>query len=451
MEEARQAYAQLWLAAQIFGYGRKDVVSAWAYTTETPTKPLQEVRAKALSKVDARIGLVAVRGCEPGCSPDAGLQGPLAADATIAHPDEMNRPVDMSAVDFIQFDGAISSVNITSPMGRVLDYADFSEPQIGISVATPKVTASCAPPFDVAIVQHGLGGYRTDMMLAMANHMAQRCIATVAIDLPLHGGRASGSTTLSPSTRPANSGEGFLVGDLATSANNLMQAVVDLSVVIEYIKAGALDGLVGVQVSDATSKIGYVGISMGGFAGTLVSALSPDIQASVLNVTGGNYSIVLTQSESFSSLLLDAGIMPGDFSFIQTLHFLQWLGEKVDPYVFSPYLVTSPLKDLSYNPGDDSFVLGATMPSRDVIIQMATGDPTVPNTSTELLAKTAGISLDETTFDGTFHGFLSSGTTAQSTCARDQAAQWLRTSFDGNAQIPTELVAATCVAARGNQ
>lgn len=450
LESARQAYSQLWLAAQVFGYQRKQVISAWAYTTETATKPLQELRAKAMAKLEARDQLVAHRACEPGCGVDDGLLGPLPDDATYAFSDEGDRPVDLSAVDLIQFDGEIESVSVLDVMRHVAPYDEFTEPRIGVSVAVPKTTVGCAAPFDVAVVQHGLGDYRKQMLLSMANHLAQRCIATVAIDLPLHGGRSIGSTDLHPSVRPANSGEGFLTGDLPSSANNLMQAVVDLSVAIRFVKAGGLNGLVGVPVSDETSKIGYVGISMGGFAGTLASTLDPAIQASVLNVTGGNYAIVFTQSEAFSSLLTDGGIVPGSFMYLQTLHFIQWLGEKVDPYAFAPALV-KPIEDLSYDPGTDTFATGPTMPTRDVMVQMADMDDAIPNTSTKLLAKTLGVSLDDTTFFGTFHGFLSSGISAQSTCARDQAAAWLSSSFQGSATIPTDLVAATCVASRGNR
>jgi hypothetical protein len=226
--------------------------------------------------------------------------------------------------------------------------------------------------------------------------------------------------------------------------------VVDLSVVTQFVKDGAMDTLVGQSVSDSTSKIGYVGISMGGFAGTLLSTVEPAIEASVLNVTGGNYAIVLTQSESFMSLLTDAGIMGGSFAYIQTLHFLQWLGEKVDPYAFAPSLIASPLKDKTFDAADGTFADGIQMESRDVLVQMVAGDPTTPNSSTELLANTLGVSLDESTYENTTHGFLGDGTSAQSTCARDQAAEWIGSSFLGSASIPANLVAQTCVAARSN-
>ncbi len=450
LEGARQAYSQLWLAAQLFGYSRTEVVSAWAYTTGTPTLPLQELRAQAMTLLGERTQLVAHRACEPDCATDPGLIGPLSGTATYQHPDDPTWDVDLSAVDFLQFDGEIESVSVLNAMRRIQPFADFTEPRIGISVAVPKARQGCAAPFDVAIVQHGLGGYRKGMILAMANSFAERCIATVAIDLPLHGGRIPGAATLHPSSYPTGSGDGFLTGDLLASANNLMQAVVDLSVVTQFVKDGALDTLIGQSVSDSTSKIGYVGISMGGFAGTLLSTVDPAIEASVLNVTGGNYAIVLTQSESFMSLLTDAGILGGSFAFIQTLHFLQWLGEKVDPYAFAPSLIASPLKDKTFDAADGTFADGVQMESRDVLVQMVAGDPTIPNTSTELLANTLGVSLDESTYEDTTHGFLGDGTSAQSTCARDQAAEWIGSSFLGNASIPANLVAQTCVAARSN-
>lgn len=447
LESARQAYSQLWLAAQIFGYSREEVVSAWAYTTGTPTLPVQSLRAMAMARVDERSTLLAHRACEPDCTVDSGLLDGLGADATYPHPDDASWTVDLSAVGAIQFNGELDTVNVLDGTRRILPYAQFSEPRIGVSVAVPK-SSVCAAPYDVAVIQHGLGGYRKQMLLAMANDFAERCIATVAIDLPMHGGRMAGAATLHPETLPVGSGDGFVSGDLLGTTHSLMQTVVDLSVVTQYIRAGALDSLVGVPVSDADSKIGYVGISMGGFAGSLFSTVDPAVQATVLNVAGGNFAVVLTESQAFSSLLTDAGLLPGSLGYLQTLHFLQWLGEKVDPYTFAPHLVQSPLSDLTYDASTGEYSPGATMAARDAMVQMVKDDPTIPNTSTEILARTIGTSLDQTTFENTTHGFLSSGTSAQSECARDQAAEWIRTSFAGAATVPAELVAATCVATR---
>lgn len=446
LEGARQQYSQLWLVAQILGYSRTQVVSAWAYTTQKTYEPLQQLRAQALAKLEERPALNGYRACDPDCVDDPNLLGPLPEDATIEHPNDPTVMVDMSNVEWIQWNGEIESVSFLDPNRRLVGYDEATEPRLGVSVFVPRA-ANCTAPFDVVIAQHGNSDWRYNMGVAMANTLAEQCILTVAIDLPLHGGRSPSSTTLHPEERPADSGEGFIGLDLVGTKGSLFQATIDLSVLVAHIRAGALDDMVGFPVADETSQIGYVGISMGGFVGTVFSALEPNVGPTVLNVAGGNYGVFLRDSETFSDLLSGTGLEPATFGYLQILHFIQWLGEQADPYVFARHLTRDPLKDVTYNAADDSYTEGQTMGTKEVLVQMAEGDPTVPNSSTELLARELGLSLEDTTFEGVTHGFLvSEEVTTSVSCVREQSATWIRSGFDGDATLPQSLTAPGCQA-----
>lgn len=450
LEPARRSFSQLFLAAAVFGYEREDIIGAWAYTTGQTTRPLQQLRAEASEILNTRTRLVAARACEPDCSTDDGQIGPLASDAVIADPDVPMLAVEASAIDRVQWEAEFETVRFLDANRRLVGFSEVTEPTIGLSLFVPKPDGACTAPFDVAIYQHGFGGYRKNA-LAVANHMAERCIATVAIDLPLHGGRTPGSMTLHPELRPMSSGDGFIGADLVAAKGNILQAAVDLVVLIRLIKAGGLDGLVdgGGPISDASSEVGFVGISMGGFVGTLFAAVEPELGPTVLNVAGGNYSTVLTGSELFADLANNLGPMPGTFSYLQTLHFVDWLGEHADPYVFGRHLVENPLEVLAYDPTSETYTVGSRADAKSVLMQMAQDDPTVPNESTRLLAREVGVSLDETTFMAG-HGFLQTVDPASDDfedgrCAREQAASWLASGFAGQAELPMNLTATNCV------
>lgn len=443
LEDARQQYADLWLAAAVLGFDREDVVSAWAYQTQKTYEPLQQLRGQALAKLALRGELNGYRACGLDCADDPYLEGPLPEDFTVPHPNDATQEVSLGNVEWIQWRGELDSLNFFDANRRVLGFDDVVTERIGVSVFVPRAS-NCTPPYDVVIAQHGNGDWRQSMGVSMANTLAEKCLVTVAMDLPLHGGRSASSQTLHPDERPADSGENFIGLDLVGTKGSLWQSVIDLVVLTKHIRAGALDDMVELDITDETSTIGYVGISMGGFVGTLLSALEPEVGPVVLNVAGGNYGVLLRDSEVFSSLL-DGAVEVGTFGYLQTLHFIQWLGEQADPYIFARHLTRDPLEDLLWDPGDESYIVLGNVPLKEVLVQMAQDDATVPNSSTLLLAQELGVSLENTTFEGIEHGFLvSADESAQTMCAREQSAEWIRSGLDGDATLPVELYAATC-------
>ncbi len=438
LEASRSDFEQLFIVALLFGYGRTEINNAWAFDTGRTYRPLQELRALTLARVDGD-GL-------PAITPDP---APVTDDM-VAAPDDMTAMVDMSNVAAIH-DVSFDSYDWIGADNRIVDAANLGRETVGVTVYLPDAANGCTAPFDVALVQHGLGGFRKRMGHTLANDLAAACIATVAMDLPLHGGRAPGSMVLHPDDTPANSGDGFVSADFPATVAYFQQGVIDLVVLTDIIKNGGLNTALGTTFSNTDSQIGYAGLSLGSFVGVLFATIDPNPVPTVVSVGGGDFGIVLTESASFSSLLDGVGLMPGTFSFVQAIHFIDWLGEWVDPYTFAPYTVKDPLAELTYD-GESFQEAGDPMPSKQVMIQMVTDDMTVPNSSTELLARTMGVSLDGTTYPaGTPHGFLGdpASESAAAECGRMQVVQWLRSSFEtGTATLPANLEANTCIAAQ---
>ncbi|HSO34291.1 MAG TPA: hypothetical protein VLT33_17265, partial [Labilithrix sp.] len=169
--------------------------------------------------------------------------------------------------------------------------------------------------------------------------------------------------------------------------DNFRQQVIDLSQLVAVLnstdakKIGNQIALAngGVPIPFDTTKLGYVGQSLGGILGTLFNSVSPDTTNVVLNVPGGGLVSLILNAPSFAAAkaaLLDGlaaqGLLPGTPAFDQFLGFAQWILDPADPANMG-YRLTHPV-DLG---GGKS----APNAKRKAFIQFIQGDETVPNIS----------------------------------------------------------------------
>ncbi|RAL25407.1 hypothetical protein DL240_04130 [Lujinxingia litoralis] len=501
LEVARSAYARLFLLAGALpggGIDRSEIATAWAFVTEDPVAELQESRAVAMALLDARASVEAVRACDsgPNCVNDAFFIE--LESESLPHPTSAGTVVDVSNLEAIYAGGEFDSVVQVDAVGTVID-PPAGTARVGVSVFLPRAVqdaGECQAPFDVVIAQHGLGGNRWSGGLMVANDVAAypSCKATVAIDLPLHGGRASAATTLHPDEAVSGSGAGFLGADLLTSKVNFAQASLDLFVLARIIAGdGVTSGLEALFADTPYGgealfgfDVGFVGQSLGGIVGVPFVTLEPTVDTATFSAAGGRLTWILEGDDQGPSTIggpiLDAlatlGAVPGTFEFIRTMALVQWTADVVDPVAFAPFTVARPRANLAYDLDSETFgpVTGELcaaddecpsgwqcesvssdvdrcveyLPENQVLVQMAQGDRTVVNRATQALARALGVSLEETTFEGAPHSFLSTLNPerpgyAAGQCARAQVAAWLASGMSGVAELPASLSAATCL------
>ena len=454
LEAARDQFKGLFSAAILFGFERSRVVNAWAYGTQDTTSPVQELRARALDEFTNNPPVVTETTPKIETPPFAN------GDGTTTLADQMGVKVDVSNLAEIHWNMEFNTYWFLDGMAHLSGNMPSIQP-VGVSLFVPATTGTCAPPFDVAIVQHGHTGYRKRIGLAYANALAGKCIASIAMDLPLHGGRIVGSVDLHPDVNPPTSGMNFVSQDFVAVKSLFMQTASDLSILTKLIKTGAFDTALGTNFSNSDSKIGFIGQSIGSFIGTMFVTIESDVQTTVLNVGGGFFSDLLLNSEAFGPLFDGLGLPSGSFAELQTLHFIQWLADYVDPYAFAPYTIVedpvanecgkpgtvecyATLKEILFDTQSDDFVEGADLPSNEVMIQMVTDESVVPNTGTTLVAKTMGVSLDDSTYPaGVAHGFVveldptDAVNGKAAACAREQGADFLAASFSGSGNVIT--------------
>lgn len=282
-------------------------------------------------------------------------------------------------------------------------------------------------PVPVVIFGHAICTERR-FVLAVADALSKRGFAVIGIDLPYHGSRthcawngpicfpdplsdsgemlcpspcASGSTCgkdgqcrddsgiiMELSKWPVipmfqASGAAFIELDtIAGTMGHFRQAVIDLAALSRVLRKGTWKAHVGYDLD--TSNLGYLGQSLGGILGSTFVAVDHSVRRAVLNVPGGNL-VPMFQDSLYFGAHIDAfldreKIDKGTEDYDRFLLVARWFMDAVDPINVAPYLTTRPL------PGSD-----ATTNGRPVMIQMATLDFIIPNTSTKHLANEAGV------------------------------------------------------------
>jgi hypothetical protein len=413
LEDARQAYQRLFLAALTLGYAdRSEIALAFAFDTDDATRHQQELNAKAVAMAADDDDLAA------------------AADPTTAEED----PAGFDNVGLIQTQAAFNTRWYIDPDadGGLLD--DPVTQQVPLTIALPAEAECGAGPYPIAIIGHGDGGERADAVDVFADALAAspHCLATVAYDLPLHGARTPDGD---------ESGEQYLTANPVGTKNSFMQTVVDLAVLTEVIKAGGLENALDADDTTEwidTSSIGYTGYSVSALLGTNFLATVPDVSVGALNGAGAKITKILLEGALADVILpeLPGDLQPGSFDFFQTINLLQWIVEPSDPWTFSTHAQAEPLDALIYDVSAEEFSAGDSIGANEILVQMATQDEFVPPTATELLAEAIGVSLDDTTFDA--EGSFITGDSAEADCAVQQIAVWLASGLADGAELGTD-------------
>ena len=478
---------------------REDLAVAWAFEPENPTFSMIRYRARAMAVLDERDSLMAQRECEVEEACNGEDDHLVELDDEIDDPDGSGAMIDTTNLRAVYTGGEFTSLAVDTAEEVVGE----GDERVGISVYLPEEDQGaeiCERPFDIMIAQHGLGSDRSrGGIVAMANEAAAypSCKATVAMDFALHGGRSMGADSPHPETFPADSGDGFFSEDLVTSKGNFVQSIVDLFTLVAVIEGdgeeSGLENLFEELLDDEPGQpeplfggdISYIGASLGGILGVPFTALEPAVDNSVLHTAGGRMKWILEGDEEgvsdIGAPLLDAmGLEPGDLELFQSLTMVQWLADRIDPVAFSGN-AEGGHRTLTYDSDEDTFgptigdscdndsdcddgwmcesvgdagdVCTEYVGESEFLLQMAVDDRVIVNRSTDALARSLGIPLDETTFEDVSHAFMavvdpSDDEFEAAQCAREQAVGWMVEGYEedgGELFVPGGLSAEDCL------
>ena len=427
-------------------HGHAHIVAASLFTTQTITTTLEKIRdqIKASHPAPARFDVGSAG--ERAVFPLSSLASASFVRQVGTAPAFETSPLPLAALGVRPGVGTLAFGSYVSP--NYLVPGEYI-PQIGTRTGTPAAQGSNTihfnlvlpggtPPaagWPVAIFGHGFTDSRFGGPFAVAASMAERGIATIAINVVGHGGGPLGTVVVSTTsgasvTVPAggrgidqngdgaiDSNEGSIAAEPRTligSADALRQTTIDLMQLVRQIQVGIdVDGD-GAADLDA-SRIYYFGQSFGGIYGTIFLGIERDVHVGAPNVPGGGVIDIVRLSPGYRLAILTPGVaargllnlpplpdgtpqfnensplrdlpalintVPGAMALQDYLEQSEWSSQVGNPVAYAPYLRKSPL---------------AGNAVKSVIYQIAKGDQSVPNpTSTALLR--AGELAERTTY-----------------------------------------------------
>lgn len=311
-------------------------------------------------------------------------------------------------------------------------------------------------PLPTVVFGHGLATSR-ELLYLIAQKLAEAGYAAITLDLPLHGERSvclrdsscagSGSTcdeerrcknadgTPGQLNRidspfpdgpsyPVTSGEPFIIiDDIEASRDHFVQAVMDMSQLVRVVKRADWATATGGYALDGDDMM-YLGMSLGGILGSILSVVEPSIDTYVLNVPGAGLLQMMENSAAFSSLYqqeLDRrGITSRDSdAYFQFQNIIYWMLDPIDPINVVQHTVRTPATYTNPETGEVE-----ALPFKRVQIQMAESDSVVPNITTEILSERMGVDYRRYTPSISNHAFLFDPTSGEGRRARQDMIEF---------------------------
>lgn len=386
LEPARAAYQPIWQAAEaVTGQSRDNIPFAFAFTTQRLFQTLTQIRAN-----------VQAENPTPTMTPGGQFVGPVAIEAFL---NSLGTTGTSILAAFPQFTTVVAEIrfgtfpatqyqpNVDTPDAGFFQGPPDNPTALGtrplqFMVCIPASPPAQAGPKPTIIFQHGLTRTKEDM-LAVAFAACSQGFAVIGIDMVDHGSQTfPGLNPLPPPT--GQSGTGFLnPSNLRQTRDNMRQTSADQLGLVRLITSGATDfNANGIPdlAPNPPAKPPIVGQSMGGMMSVLTTAVEPNLDTAVFNVSGGRWSTLLTGSQTFGGQIIAGlqaqGITQGTIAFNQFL----WIGQTVlddaDPFNYAPHILPGTLK--------------GNVPTMALIQEML-GDPVVPNSATTDLALAMGV------------------------------------------------------------
>lgn len=397
------AYLDVALPKVVTGFDRTKIVLAYPFHTQSISEALDQkfpgsaanqllTTSTALSEVTTST-LPAV--------------GPVAVttfvDATFG-PGTCGSTVDCADI------GEIHVEAFTSPDFQVETNGipgQWSDPLLPTKVSDATlhmlVVVPTAPATGTVIFGHGLGGRKEDA-LYVAGQLAAAGYTVVAIDWVASGERIKlvpGRTDCTLGSPDPTCYVPIFSTDLLATRDNFRQSVIDAEQEARVVAACSASASCAV-LSGRAQKIEYAGQSLGGLLGVMVTAMTPQIEASVIDVGGAGWLDLAVNTLdpgircSIVDGLIDAGILTGeklaaDFSNLTTTALCKDSSWQTQPnfqaFRAAAQWILDPADGLNYA---ERFQV-PTAPR--VFLQEVQNDATVPNIVQKNFGALAGLTM----------------------------------------------------------
>jgi hypothetical protein len=384
LEALRLAQAPLVQQLASLGITREVIAGLWTFTTQSIARPngaldLFPTQATlptdvTLTKVADQVALAAAFGVQNFLTHVKYLVVGTFTSKSVVDPTS----------------GLIAFTRTTNGVFTVKPPPAATATTIHFWLALPDATGAVP----IAIVQHGLGSWRGDV-LPLADALAQQGWASIGFDIDFHGARSrciadadclsgtcavatgvcSGGFKPTPASadplacdlaavtadtsdcRPTISGQGYVnPSNLFSGRSNGQQYIVDAAQLVRVLtdttNANGLAAKLAAQTIPVVptvdvGKLGFVGHSLGAIDGSVFLSAAPEPRVGVLNVGGGHVFDILSTSPAFSPLidqyLASIGVMRGTAAYAQLDATAAWVLDPADPWSVTPSLRSKPV------------------------------------------------------------------------------------------------------------
>lgn len=289
------------------GVAADSVVLSWTFTTQSTTPVLLTLKDLAVPSQILLQDTQVDTGALSASSPD--LADIFAGQMSV--PYYLGVPTQENPLAPLQTFFTNSTGSFLTPLDNAPVTTTDTPIAIPVLMTKPKGEVP-ANGFPIAIFQHGITRSRADM-LAIADSMAARGFATIAIDAPMHGISADDAAAgfriagiertfdvdfvdnatgaAGPDGNPDASGTHFYnLANLLNTRDNNRQAVADLFTLSASVST--------IADIDASRKV-FIGHSLGAILGTTFLAFDDSISTASLVVGGGGLPRILANSPAF--------------------------------------------------------------------------------------------------------------------------------------------------------
>lgn len=376
-------------------------------------------------------------------------------------PNERGLPIVMRDVETI-ISGKLTVLDhLDRKTLRMREDGSYEERLVEFVLTIPE-SAKRGTPIPTVIFGHGLITSR-ELLYMITNKLAEAGYAAISLDLPLHGERsvclrdsncAGDRSTCDEERRcidadgspgrinaiewiipdgpsyPITSGEPFIIiNDIEASRDHFVQAVMDLTQLVRVVRGADWAKATGGYVLDGQDMV-YLGMSLGGILGSILSVVEPTIETFVLNVPGAGLLEMMENSPAFSTLFANEVAARGIESresdaYFRFQNIIRWMLDPIDPVNVVQHAVREQGSYTDPYTGET-----ITLPFKRVMIQMAESDSVVPNITTEILSERMGIDYRRYTPAISNHGFLFDPTSGEGRRARNDMIDF----FEGRAR-----------------
>ncbi len=402
LEPVRQLIYAMESAAEADGVVRSDIILSFQFTVQSVGTVMNTAKT-AYIDYPISLGATPVMSFSPTGMTTAPFTGIGAADIYVGSV-LLNYMLGIPSVDnpiapLNTFWTATTPTGDPSPLGSNLSYANplplvTGTETVPLLVSLPN-SEGCQKPeagYPVAIFQHGITGNRTNAIGIMdALALPPTCTAVVSMDQPIHGIVDEGNPFFTSNTagglRERTFGMDYVnnttgaagsdgqtdssgahtinLANLQVARDNLRQAIFDL---LYLEKAVPFMNVVGDGADFDSSKISFIGHSLGGMVGTGLLAYSDNINAAALANPGGGIAELLNASLAFgpvvrAGLSAGSGIAQDDSAFpgylAQFLFATQTVVDAGDPINTAAHALTNAVPTLLLQVLNDSTVPNA--------------------------------------------------------------------------------------------